>query len=157
MSGTNSTSASSKSLYTVVTILALFPKCNCRLFFEEESMKNYMWLLTTFVLLTGLILAGCSSDGQDASNVDGSPEPVPPIAVVKAREAVAAVFDMRASSIGVESYERAVWQDSCLGLGGPAESCLAALHPGWLVMLDVDGDIYEVRTDETGDIVRIKE
>ena len=67
-------------------------------------MKNYMWLLTTFVLLTGLILAGCSSDGQDASNVDGSPEPVPPIAVVKAREAVAAVFDMRASSIGIESF-----------------------------------------------------
>ena len=47
------------------------------------------------------------------------------------------------------------FSDSCLGLGGPAESCLQAMTPGWLVLLDVNGAPYEVHTDETGQQIRI--
>ena len=47
------------------------------------------------------------------------------------------------------------FSDSCLGLGGPAESCLQAITPGWLVLLDVNGEPYEVHTDETGQQIRI--
>ena len=47
------------------------------------------------------------------------------------------------------------FSDSCLGLGGPAESCLQAITPGWLVLLDVNGAPYEVHTDETGQQIRI--
>ncbi|RPJ40244.1 MAG: hypothetical protein EHM21_14990 [Chloroflexi bacterium] len=55
------------------------------------------------------------------------------------------------------SAEAVEWTDSCLGLGGPAESCLQALTPGYRVTLNVQGTDYEVRTDETGSVVRIKE
>ena len=45
-----------------------------------------------------------------------------------------------------------------LGLGGPAESCLAVITPGWRVNLLVDDqDKYEVRTDELGDVIRINQ
>jgi hypothetical protein len=57
--------------------------------------------------------------------------------------------------IAVVSAEITEFTDSCLGLGGPAESCLQAITPGWLVMLDVGGQAYEVHTDETGQQVRV--
>lgn len=82
---------------------------------------------------------------------------LPPVAAIRARETLAAELGIGVAQISIASIERAEWSDSCLGLGGPAESCLAAIHPGWLVMLEADGQMFEVRTDELGEIVRIKQ
>jgi hypothetical protein len=60
------------------------------------------------------------------------------------------------SDIKLVSAEEAEWTDSCLGLGGPAESCLQVITPGWKIVLEVGGTQYEVRTDETGQNVRVK-
>ncbi len=78
-----------------------------------------------------------------------------PAAAVRAREVLADELGLDIANIEVVSFERREWSDSCLGLGGPAESCLQAITPGWLVMLSVDGEPYEVRTDAEGDVVRI--
>ena len=51
--------------------------------------------------------------------------------------------------------ERTEWTDSCFGLGGPAESCLAAMTPGWRIVFEADGQQYEVRTDEAGTAFRL--
>ncbi|MFW6042635.1 MAG: hypothetical protein ACOC9C_03015, partial [Chloroflexota bacterium] len=78
-----------------------------------------------------------------------------PAAVVQAQQVVADEFNVEPSELNVVSFEPREWTDSCLGLGGPAESCLQAITPGWLVMVEVDGETIEVRTDETGDSIRI--
>lgn len=120
---------------------------------KENSMKidKILWITMAFILST--LLTACST-----SPVGPEGEQSPPEAVTKAREALAAFLDVGVESIQIESYERVEWSDSCLGLGGPAESCLAAIHPGWQVMLSVgDNATYEVRTDEMGEIIRIKE
>lgn len=57
--------------------------------------------------------------------------------------------------IEVVSAEMTEFSDGCLELGGPEESCLQALTPGWLVMLSVGGQEYEAHTDVTGTHVRI--
>ena len=49
------------------------------------------------------------------------------------------------------------WSDSCLGLGGPAESCLMAITPGYRVTFEARGASYEVLTDETGSAVRFQQ
>ena len=61
--------------------------------------------------------------------------------------------------ITVESYSRQTWSDGCLGLGGPAEACLAALTEGWQVELvdSATGDRYTYRTNEEGSAVRLDE
>ena len=78
-----------------------------------------------------------------------------PVSVVNARQALATELGAPLDAVDVVSFERAEWSDSCLGLGGPAESCLAEITPGWRVMLSFDGTVYEVRTDESGEAVRI--
>jgi len=119
-------------------------------------MKDKMLSIIMIFILTSLLIA-CSSD-RASEEVEGGSDALPPVAVVKAREALAAELSIDVEDVTIESYQRMDWNDSCLGLGGPAESCLAAIHPGWQVILSVaDGDTYEVRTDELGEIIRIKE
>jgi hypothetical protein len=81
-----------------------------------------------------------------------------PAAAVRAREHLAAELGIGVDGLEVLSFNPVEWTDSCLGLGGPAESCLQAITPGWQVMLRaIDEDVvYEVRTDEGGDVVRFQ-
>ena len=76
----------------------------------------------------------------------------------------AAVQEFMVGELGVSlgdvqviSAERTEFTDSCLGLGGPEESCLQAITPGWVVVVDVAGQMYEARTDETGQQMRLVE
>jgi hypothetical protein len=81
---------------------------------------------------------------------------LPPVAVIRAREMLAEREGISADQIEIISFERAEWSDSCLGLGGPAESCLAAITPGWRVELRAEIKQYMARTDELGDAVRFE-
>jgi len=76
-------------------------------------------------------------------------------AVTMAVQALASQLGIEASQVKVVSYAPAEWSDGCLGLGGPAESCLMATVPGYRVNLDVNGRPYEVRTDLKGRQVRV--
>lgn len=117
-------------------------------------MKAEKILWISLALLISAILVACGASPGDA---DGTEE-LPPVAVEKARQALADELNVDIETVTIASYERQEWSDSCLGLGGPAESCLAAIYPGWQVMLSVaDGEMYEVRTDETGEIIRINQ
>ncbi len=78
-----------------------------------------------------------------------------PATVDRAVEALAEELGAAPEAIEVLSFERAEWSDGCLGLGGPAESCLQAITPGWRVMLGFEGSVYEVRTDESGQAARV--
>ncbi|MEX0785929.1 MAG: dockerin type I repeat-containing protein [Dehalococcoidia bacterium] len=48
------------------------------------------------------------------------------------------------------------WPDSCLGLGGPSEACLTVVTPGYRFRLDVDGQFYIWRTNQSGSEVRLE-
>ena len=59
------------------------------------------------------------------------------------------------ASLTIVEFERRTWSDGCLGLGGPAEGCLAALVEGWRVALS-DGDrTWVFRTNGNGTQVRL--
>lgn len=75
-------------------------------------------------------------------------------AAAAAQEFLAAELGVALGDVQVVSVEPAEFSDSCLGYGGPDESCLQAITPGWIVMLDVNGEAYEAHTDETGQQVR---
>ncbi|UCE00486.1 MAG: hypothetical protein JSV42_07130 [Chloroflexota bacterium] len=117
------------------------------------KVNKLIWVF--MVMIIGTILTACKAEPvvpEDESISD----PLPPVAVIRAREVLADDLGVGVEAVDIESYEPVDWSDSCLGLGGPAESCLAAITPGWRVNLLVNGsDSYEVRTDELGEIVRI--
>jgi hypothetical protein len=93
---------------------------------------------------------GSTNSGENAEpggQVHGLPaEP----AAVAARTDLAAKLGVSEGSIVIMKVEEKAWSDGCLGLGGAAESCLAALVDGFRVELEAQGKAYVYRTDKTG-------
>ena len=116
-------------------------------------IRKVFWIFALAFISSILVACG---GGTEAPLQEGSGEGLPPVAIIRAREALAVDLQVGIETVAIQSWSPEEWSDSCLGLGGPAESCLAAMYPGWQVMLEVDGgEVYEVRTDELGEIVRI--
>ena len=115
--------------------------------------------LTYFFLFLGtmiLFLAACEAVGEQPP-VDETPtvDPgLPPAAALEAQAWLAEQLDADVTQVEMVDAEQVEWPDSCLGLGQPNESCLAAITPGWNLLFEVEGQQYEVRSDETGAVIR---
>lgn len=94
-----------------------------------------------YLVLVILALSACGTDD-------------PPAAVLQARSLLADQLGVSAEEITIISVEEVEWTDSCFGLGGAAEMCAAEITPGWRVILDVNGQEYEVRSNKTGTLIR---
>lgn len=73
----------------------------------------------------------------------------------QAEEWLAGELNLSAEDLEFIEAEQTEWTDSCFGLGGPAESCLQAMTPGWRIVFEADGQQYEVRTDQAGTNFRV--
>jgi len=131
-------------------------------------MSDYKRLMVLFVLLLSLLVA-CNPAGPEPGAVDtaatpgaGQPPAVETPAAGASDAAVAAATAYLANELGVPETEVTLlaaeateFTDSCFGLGGPAESCLQAITPGYVVRLSANGQEYEARTDQSGSAVRL--
>jgi heat shock protein HslJ len=75
--------------------------------------------------------------------------------VLAAQQWLAAQLGVLAKDVKIDNLEQTQWPDSCLGLGRPNESCAQVVTPGWKAVFEVNGNTYEVRTDETGSTIRL--
>lgn len=121
-------------------------------------MKSRWVISKTVILMVMIFLVSCNGTPAtpDIGAVTPESEGLPPVAAIKAREALAAELDLGIEAVTILSQEQKTWTDSCLGLGGAAESCLQAEVEGWLVELSVDGETYKARTDWLGEQVRFE-
>jgi hypothetical protein len=78
-------------------------------------------------------------------------------ATAAAKAHLAGELGVAEAEIEVVSAEATEFSDSCLGLGGAAESCLQVITPGYLIILNAAGQEYELHTDEAGTQVRMAE
>lgn len=76
-------------------------------------------------------------------------EPYPP-AILAAIGAAAEAAGASPEEVRVIEYEFQEWPDGCLGLPGPDEVCAQAVVPGWLVRLNVGGELIVFRLDSVG-------
>ena len=119
-----------------------------------------MRTVSTALLLSGIVaLAACTQSPGPLNSAEGAPEgsihnmPVP-TAVQSAKDALAERLGVDVSTVVVLEATEREWSDSCLGLGGPAESCLQAITPGYAVLLVQSGTEYRYRTNDDGSSVR---
>jgi hypothetical protein len=87
----------------------------------------------------------------------GGPPAVEPEAILAAVNSLAQSVGVDVNQIQVVTFEQVEWPDACLGLPQPDEVCAQVVTPGFLVVLEVNGAQYEVRTDQTGAIVRLNQ
>lgn len=96
-----------------------------------------------------------TSERDGEAPVEADPDEEYPAAAVQARMALASQLNVDVADVAILSFERREWNNACLGLAEPDEVCAEVLTPGWLVMLQVDGQRYEVHTDVSGQQVRV--
>jgi heat shock protein HslJ len=116
-----------------------------------------------YLVLSLLLLAACApqiagmpvtGETPGASPVPALPD-VPAQVVLAAQQWLAAQLSVAVDQVQLIEAAPAEWTDSCLGLGQPNESCLQAITPGWMVIFEINGQRYEVRTDQTGSVIRV--
>lgn len=138
----------------------------------SNLMRNNKMVLVLLVLLAALLVAcgsggttegGGATDGSDTLDGSGSTEGEgttggdQDAATAAATAHLAAELGIGEDEIQVISAHETEFTDSCLGLGRLDESCLQAMTPGWIVVLDAGGQTYELHTDVTGEQVRMVE
>jgi hypothetical protein len=98
-------------------------------------MKNFRYRTLLLPALLVLVLAACAPTVPAG---DATPDEVlPPAAVLEAQQWLADQMD------------------ACLGLGGPDEMCAEVITPGWHLVFSVDGEEYEIRTNEDASSIRM--
>jgi len=121
----------------------------------------------TLSLLGTALLLSCTVPSESASSPETHDAPAAMTTAPAEDELPATVRDRikadLASQLGIPTtdltvgqHRRETFSDSCLGLGGPAESCLAALTEGWQVEVvnTRTGAQYVYRSDLSGHQVR---
>ena len=61
------------------------------------------------------------------------------------------------SRLNIIKFERETWNDSCLELGGIAESCLRTLVPGWRLVVSTSRQNLVYHTNENASEIRLNE
>ncbi|MCH7718075.1 MAG: hypothetical protein IIB21_01270 [Chloroflexi bacterium] len=72
--------------------------------------------------------------------------------VIAACEALAELFGRDLGEIDTVSVTPQEWPDACLGLPEAGEACAQVITPGYVVTLDLDGDVSVYRTDEGANV-----
>lgn len=113
--------------------------------------------LGVFLVLASILLAACSlNTAVPATETVPTmiADALPPEVAVEIQNQLSDTLGVPVDQIAIQSVEQREWSDSCLGLGGPEESCAQAITPGWLVVFSIDGTEYRYRVDETGTNIR---
>ncbi len=72
-----------------------------------------------------------------------------------ARQYLANLLGVNINQVELVSVQQEQWPNACLGLPQTNESCAQVLTPGYQVLLRVNGQLYQVRTDTSGQQIRI--
>ncbi len=114
------------------------------------------------ILISVPLLIGCTLNPEPAQPIPSTPmadlptDTLPDTIQTQVRTDLANHLGIPSDQITIQKYSRQTWSDGCLGLGGPAELCLAALTEGWQVEVvdNETNDTYIYRTNLNGDQIR---
>jgi len=119
-------------------------------------MKKDQMILIILILITLGLTSCATAERTPVSETPAGTEEIPaPDAVLRGREWLAEELGVATDQIEVVRMEEVEWPDACLGLSRPDEMCAQVITPGWLIIFEVDGEQYEVHTDETGSSIRM--
>jgi hypothetical protein len=81
--------------------------------------------------------------------MDDSPIPEATNLIEQAKQDLKSRLQIEAGRINLESVKTVQWRDSSLGCPQPGRSYLTVITPGYLIVLEVDGQHYEYHASES--------
>jgi hypothetical protein len=115
--------------------------------------------LVLIALIAVLVLSACATVQAAPQEPVIEPAPIEPAPAVlpaagEARKTLAEKLGLSPEQIDIIGAEEVEWPDPCLGVPEPDELCAMVITPGYRVILEAEGQRYELRTDLEGETVR---
>lgn len=131
-------------------------------------MRNKTLYGAMVAVILSVVLAACASAPAAAPGNPTTQAPAPATPGVKNapvnlpyldqyRAAVAKAAGVPENQISLGEVTAVDWPDSCLGLGGPAESCALMITPGYRVVFQTPKGQVEVHANKSGETYRVSE
>jgi hypothetical protein len=136
---------------------------------KGERMRRVLFVITLLVLL----LAACApaaatqapateapTEQEDASTEQPAPTPIPVDLTPAQRAALMALSEklgVSADKVKLISTEAVTWPDGCLGIVRIGVMCTQAQVPGFKIVLEANGQKYEVHTNQDGSVALLAE
>jgi len=95
------------------------------------------------------LFAGALVSAAGTGGTDGQPH-----AVSMAIEYLAGELNIPLNGVTVTSLEKVVWPDRCLGVTVMGQMCAMGVTPGYKIVLQAQGQSYELHTNDAGDSIR---
>jgi hypothetical protein len=118
---------------------------------NKQSYKFFLPLLLVSAVLS--VLAACSPAGLPDTGGVGTPQDLPPQAVLEAVDRLSQELGVTVEEIEIVEFEQVEWPDACLGVPQEGQACAQVITPGFRVVLEANGQQYEFRSDQEGVII----
>ncbi len=93
-------------------------------------------------------------DASVVTPANGPAVEVPDAITGKVKAALAAALGVAVTDIQVVSTQIVEWPDSCLGVSTPGIACAMVVTPGYLVVVEANGQQYEYHTNGDASVVQ---
>ena len=110
--------------------------------------QNRIWLTLGILLISILVLSACSLSGRNQPIEESLPPELPEdseslIMLAKFDLTIKTGIDIE--NIVTKSIEETLFDDASLGVSDSGATYDAIATPGYIIMLEADGDLYEYR------------
>lgn len=109
------------------------------------------FLVAAATLVFGL--AACTPANMPETGVEGIPADLPPQAVLEAANQLSEELGVSIEEIEIVEFEQVEWPDACVGILQEGQACAQVITPGFRVVLEVNDQEYEFRSDEAGTLI----
>lgn len=108
--------------------------------------QNRIWLILGILLISILVLSACSLSGGNQPVEESLPPDLPEdteslIMLAKFDLTIKTGVDIE--NIVTKSIEETLFDDASLGIAEPGVTYEAVVTPGYIIMLEAGGDLYE--------------
>jgi hypothetical protein len=104
-------------------------------------------------LILVLVLAACSPASIPDTGGESTPDNLPPLVVMEAITQLSQELNVSMEVVEVIELEQVDWPDACLGIPMEGQACAQVITPGFRVVLDVNGQQYEFRSNQDGTLL----
>ena len=110
--------------------------------------QNRIWLTLGILLISILLLSACSSGGNNQTVEESLPPELPEDTeslVILAKFDLTIKTGVDLENIVTKSIKETLFDDASLGVPETGVTYDAIVTPGYIIMLEADGDLYEYR------------
>jgi len=123
--------------------------------YMEKNPAIFGIVILILLIIGGLGWYVWTAPSGEAPALDATSQAAPSAVESAVRSYVASRLSLASpGEVTVVSSVAKDWSDSCLGLGGIAESCAAVITSGYEIVVIARGGEYHLRTNTDGSVIR---